>query len=258
METTETPKKTLVRSKAYPALNMENCIELTKKIHAHFANVYANREQIAAFLEISESHLVPQVSACSQYDLLELKHGEGYKASEAFIKIKNPLSEEEKKSALTHCLLNPPLYKELVQQYQNNLLPSVGGLATFLCRNGIAEKVSNKVASIFFDNLKYLNLISQDNKLMLIENTVIEVESVDKELKDTSISKESNILIQTGRDESKGKDYTPFKDISEEQLHIPVIFNKSGRKAVITVPADIDDSEWDKIARIANAQKINE
>jgi hypothetical protein len=235
------------RSSPYPSYDIEYCLNLVKRIYDNFGsgNYYAKREELAKTLGISEGHLQTQVSSATQYGLLELKSGEGYKPTKLFIAIIKPINESQKNESLIQAFKSPNIYTSIIDKFENEKLPTLMPLSNILLQHfSFSDVASEKAASIFIDNAKYLKLLTEDNVLKLTndfndtdknstdlidelrtENTgeIVKVETFEK---DDNIN--SNIKIET--------EFTPFN-----------ILLKGRKRAQLLIPNDIVSSDFDTI-----------
>ncbi len=175
------------RSNSYPAYPIQESIEFTTPIYNSFGDTIISREDIAEVHNRSVGNVVPKISACVQYNLLELKSGKGYRITPNFVSAYKPLDEEEKRSALLSCFKSPKLYGQLVEEFDGKKLPDEKGLPTILFRKyDIAENVSEKAANIFIENATFLRLLKEDNLFSTNPtDTVVEVEN--EELNETLV-----------------------------------------------------------------------
>jgi len=151
----ETEAKTKrIRSVAYPSFTIGDCIALTSQIYKFFGDsTYTSRAALSKRLTIRESNLQRQVSSCVQYGLLVVKPKEGYKPGEPFLKLYDPLPDENIGGVFISLFLKPELYKSIVERFNGKLLPQEEGLASILYRKQkVAEKVSSFVAKIFIES----------------------------------------------------------------------------------------------------------
>lgn len=257
-------KSAVQRSHAYPSFTIQDSVELVKKIYTQLGvSSYQTRETIAKVLNLSPDTLNKKLSTSVQYNLLDLKAREGYKATPLFIKLYKPLNEEERKEALLQALRSPKLYAALLEEYNNNIVPSVVGVSTNLYRNhNISDSASEKAAQVFIDNLKELNLLDQDNHLVLNDETepIEEVEQDNR--KPHMLTRAGTLGIETQKFYGGGGVFSqihPDKDHLngipyEEELPL-VISLKDGKKAKLIYPEGISNEDWDKIIRVIQAMK---
>jgi hypothetical protein len=244
----EAYKKPVVRSVAYPAFTLEYAIEFTKNIYLNFGTSgFNSRETIAAVLKKSAEYLKSPISTCVQYGLLDMKSKVGYKPSELFMSIYKQLDEEVLRSAMIECLKGPKLYSILIEKYKGNIVPSLTALSTNLFKNhDIAENTSEKAASVFLENLKFLDLISRDNTLIDLEKSteespvIMPLETLESPILQSNDRKNHNL-----DDNMKG-----FDTLSSFIVEVPLGEN---RKAKVLCPIDVNNRDWKKIIKVLNS-----
>lgn len=233
----------MARSSAYPSYTISYCLDFIKKVYLEYgSSSFATRKNLADVLGISEGAIQMRTSSAVQYGLLEKKSGEGYKPSELFLKIHKPLNEVEKYNAQMEVLKKPKLYSQLLDDLENHIIPSTNGLGTILFRKfNIVEKVSEKAAKVFIDNINYLNLKSEDNKLILDSVSNQSLETV--EINDTS-----EIEDETSKQFKYDKSYesTRISNTQTEyrELELPLTGKK---KSKLIIPIDINEKDLDII-----------
>ncbi len=183
----------------------------------------------------------------------------GYKPSELFLHIYKPIDDTERTEALIDCLVHPELYKKLLVQFQNSIVPSVSALSTILFRNhNIAEAASENAAQIFIDNLKFLNLLDDNNHLTL--DREIDIENVEKT--NNSIKEESKKLPIKLNDISNKKTdnhiVNKHQEFTKEQTEsYPIIIPlKNSRVGKLILPVDFNDEDLDKVEKFIEALRI--
>lgn len=266
-ETKTSMKQRSQRSNAYPSYTLQESIDLTKQIYSNYGgSMFVSREQVAKMLNLSASSVILKLSSCTQYDLLEMKSGEGYKPSIHFVKIHKPLNETEKTEALIHCFSSPKLYADLITEFKNEILPYPAGLATVLFRkHSISEPVSEKAATVFIENAKFLNLLNSENILRLdnatkatpiqnnIEDNVEEIDSENVTVESMTHNKEENKNVQITvsenieKDKRKGPSQNYINNLTGVlPFNIPL---KSRKTAQIIIPEDCTKEDFDTIIK---------
>jgi hypothetical protein len=251
------------RSHAYPSLTLLETVEFVRKIYTQLGvSSFQTRDTIAKVLNFSPDTLNKRLSTASQYELLDSKAKEGYKATPLFIKIYKPMNDTEKREALLQCLKNPKLYAALLEEYKNNIVPSVVGLSTNLYRNhNISESASEKAAQVFITNLTELGLLDEDNHLLLGEELPIQEEGVEERKAFSQVAPSTlvaprqfygggvSVPLQTHAD-------TDHVSGVQYQEDLPLVISlKEGKKAKLIYPEGITNDDWDKIIRIIQAMK---
>src|SRR5205807_2030093 len=154
---------------------------------------------------------------------------------------KKPLPEENVNDAILECLLNPPLYKKIINEFREKQLPSEKGLANLLDRNyGIKGNAANVAARIFIKNLQGLSLIAPGNILKLdsyipyVEEKS-EVSNTTEE--DPELENVETVMQLPVRAENKQE--KPGKRIRE----IPVYLQGEEREAKLVLPMDFTEDD---------------
>jgi hypothetical protein len=244
------PKKPTGRSVAYPAFTINSSREFTQTIYSHFgANSFNTRETIAKILKKSPEVLKAPISACVQYGLLEMRSSIGYKPTSRFMDLYKQDDNEVYRSAMISCLKEPELYAVLLDAYKGDIVPTLPVLANSLFkRHKILENVSEKVATIFLQNLEDLNLIAPDRKLLDPEQQNDLLISNESETQIASESKQQSIPTYENKVESP--DITPITEPGLFIIEVPLINN---RKAKILCPMDYTTKDLKKIMKVLDA-----
>ena len=247
----KTPK---IRSVAYPSYSISSCIELTSLIDAEFTDiVYSLREDISKNLGLSGGALLMRLSSCVQYGLLELKSKEGYKPTPLYKKISKPLPSENVNDFLKECLLNPELYKKLINEFSNRQLPSTNGLANILDRNyAVKGNASTLAAKIFLNNLFALDLVDVDNTLNMDGQLIHTKDVVQEVVPEVYDDTQKKVLLLTDSESAKiNEKTTTVRQVLSTEIEIP-IFLRGGRGARLIVPADFSDEDMQRVAKVVN------
>jgi len=247
------------RSSPYPSYSLEYCLELVTKIYINFGagSFYANREQIAKVLGISAAHLQTQVSSATQYGLLELKQGEGYKPSNLFRSIHKPLDEMSRLNAIKEAFKSPSLYAALITSFQNEIVPIASLPNILLHRHNISDTASDKAATIFIENARSLGFLTDNNTLSI--NGAVETYEQYEEVNDEAFGKDHRLAapvqtIETGTlQKTEQKQLVDFPTPNGSiPFNIPL---KGGRTAQIIVPSDVKSTDFDFIINFINLMK---
>ena len=233
----------MARSSAYPSYTISYCLDFIKKVYQEYgSSSFATRKNLADVLGISEGAIQMRTSSAVQYGLLEMKSGEGYKPSQLFLKIHKPLNEEEKHLANLEALKSPKLYSQLIADLENHLIPSTNALGNILFRKfNIAEKVSQKAAKVFIDNINYLNLKNEDNKLKLDASSDQSTETVEAE---DILKNENEVPKQSTYENSNEKSRAGNIQTEYRELELPLTGKK---KSKLIIPIDINEKDLDII-----------
>lgn len=250
------------RSASYPSYSIEYCLELTTKIYTNFGsgNYFAKREEIAKVLGISAAHVQTQVSSATQYGLLELKSGDGYKPSSLFRTIYKPVNEIIKREALIQVFKSPELYKSLIATYENETVPAILPLTNSLIHHhNISDTAASKAASLFIENARHFGFLNNNNELLfgdtpqVIENEVYEEE---EEEQAQPVNKLPSTVPTTRHTEKPYQENNQYFDLQSPTNSIP--FNiplKGKRTAQIIVPSDVRPADFDFIVNFINLMR---
>lgn len=179
------------RSIAYPSYTLDSSIKFVSQIHNEFTSLtFTPPDSISKALGLSGGAFLQKLSTATQYGLLQLKKGEGYKSTELFDKITKPIPSEDVGQSILECLQHPELYKKLLEDFKNKQLPSENGLANMLDRlYGVKGNGAVVAAKVFFNNISYAKLVNDNNVLVLsnyISYVDISSENPDKVNDDSS------------------------------------------------------------------------
>lgn len=234
-------KSPRVRSVAYPSLSLFECIDLTSQIYKIFGSAtYTSRDVIAKQLGVSESHLQTQISSCVQFGLLELKSKEGYRPTDLYIIVRNPLPDESVSDAYVQLINNPPLYKAIIEQFNKDQLPQEAGLATILFRkHKVAEKVSLFAARVFIQSIIQCNFLDQENWIL----DIVEPRRANDFVEVIEDKKKDQIIYLPTKAES-------VKKIEEADTEPIEILLDNGRKATVLMPKDYTKRDLERVVKI--------
>lgn len=193
------------RSSAYPSYSISYCLNLCETIYKTYGTSHrASREELANTLNLSVGSIVMKISSCTQYGLLDMKSKEGYKVSDLFVRYFRPIDEKQSFEAKIEAFKNPTLYHSLIDSFSGGILPPVKPLSNILLqKHSISESACESAASIFIENARELNLLSDDNEfnvdVAFANNTEIEeveIESFETEQYSKNQNNNSDLITQ--------------------------------------------------------------
>ncbi len=241
MDETEA-KKPRERSKEYPLYDIPFCVDLTESINSKLGNRYSSIAQLSKTFGKSETYIASQLSASKQYNLLDLKKGEGYKPTDTFFKVTRGRTTEDKRDALINCIKSPAIYGDFIAKYDGQELPS-DLPSIFYWDYKITEAAKDNAAKIFLDNLNYLSLISSDGKLIVSKEPikVAEPETPDNGTGDPKVIPPATppFIPQGGLN----------NDSDKKKADIKI---KNGRFVSLEFPKDLSDDDIDRIINTLN------
>ncbi|MBC7867403.1 MAG: hypothetical protein H7X88_07705 [Gloeobacteraceae cyanobacterium ES-bin-316] len=249
-----------IRSVSYPSFALDFCVKMSTKIQNEFTSVnYIPAADISKALNVRGGTFLTQLSSCTQYGLLELKKGEGYKPTALLAKILKPLPSENVEDFLVECLFLPEIYKKLFSEYQDKQLPSEKGLVNILDRlYGVKGNAATTAARIFFKNITVAKLVSPENELKIgtyIPYTLVEKENEGMEPGSSSNSKEGvyDPNLNSGLPYLIAPTAQQLTVDPLTQKEIPIFLKGENRMATVILPHDFSDEDLNKIVRILSA-----
>lgn len=158
------------RSRAYPALCLEEARRLAREILARLGEGAFSREVLGETLGYSNAHGGPgarKIAALAQYGLLRRKAGL-YSPTALARNIVTSNCE----SALRQAVHRPPLFAALLERYapQGRVPAQLDGV---LWRDyGITRKASRQAAETFLRSARYAGLMAQNGELVPVASEV--------------------------------------------------------------------------------------
>lgn len=167
------PPKVEEGNAPYPYYTIDELLTRIKQIATRYgiAGQPAPRKEVCVLLGKAEPTLVYFFGSSFQYKLLENTSAKGVIVTDLFEKIDAPVfGEEGKKNAMLEAFINVPIYKRLVDSYNNKVLPDEEGLANLLKTKeyGVNSNSSARASKVFYANGKLLDIIDANNRLRYI------------------------------------------------------------------------------------------
>lgn len=220
------------RSTLYPAITVDECFEKIELIDKIEGKLYPDNS-IAQAIGMSEktNFFRSTMSALRQYGLIIKSQGD-YKLTERSYEYLHKSKDEQKKDIKLQAFLNAPLYKKLVEKYENQVLPPTDELAEVLLGQefGLTNKTKDLAAEIFLKSLEQLNLLENEVLVTnLSENKTKTSSKGERKLIRKKIKKEQ-------QDAKKSEGYYNFE--------IPTL---SGENALIKIPQNVSEKDLEFI-----------
>lgn len=214
----------------YPFYVIEDTLPRTKLIAEHFGidSPPAKRKDVCTLLGKAEPTLMPFFGTAFQYGTLESIPAKGIVVKELYQDI-----AEGKKTALLEAFANPPLYRRLIQEYNNKILPNEAGLAKLLSTKeyGINSNSATRAAKIFFENGKSLDVIDSNNRLRYIIPNNLSNSKTEDIVEEAEVTKPKKSANNHSRSESD----------DETMFELPIDLGTS--TAYLKYPRTINSSE---------------
>ena len=154
--TTQQPKP--IRSPSYPNMPLQEAVEAVAKIEAKYRSSVVDRADGAKLLGYSSlsgpSNMA--LAALAAYGLIE-RAGKGeMRVTERAKSILHPENDAEKKAALRAAALEPQLYRDLTERYQDVPIPPEDGVITYLNRQGFNPSAVRSAARAFLQTMQFV------------------------------------------------------------------------------------------------------
>lgn len=154
-----TSKKLINRSSAYPAISLDEAIELAGTLRRQLGKGPYDRGSAAKAIGYSgvNGASAKKIAALSHFGLLT-RSGNTYSQSVLADSILLSTSEQEKRNSIAQASKTPKLYKSLIEKYNGLGLPVL--LENIIVREyKISEKVANQVAKDFKKSIEFSGLL---------------------------------------------------------------------------------------------------
>ncbi|MDD5772981.1 MAG: hypothetical protein PHX78_05890 [bacterium] len=228
------------RSRSYPRINLEECIQSIIKIKQAIGKGEHDKVTFAKALGYKDicGIFLSKISALIQFGLLVKKKVNYYSIADSALKITDPLSDNEKNVELLEAFKRPNIYFELLNEFeQGTILPK--NIETILHRKyNITESAAKTAAQIFKESGVYAKAFNEEGKILISLNDDSEVNSLEK-------TEESNLV-----------GITDNKEILTDKLENEIIkgqhqhsFPLSEGMALIKLPGKISKKDIQKIRK---------
>ena len=260
-----------------PTETIRSCFELTDEIVKHKGTATpVNRVEVSVITGKALGTLIMKLSSCVQFGILNSKFGKGYQPSSLYDQYVNPIYEEDKKKVLLRILIQPDLYKRLIDEFNGKILPSEPGLVNHL--KGIYKLNANsaiRAAKIFLENLRFVGVLDNSNRLRYItpieglteENNNVITESVSPSTQNTVERNTTHNLISSNSEHKADSQLLkfdiPLSGNKTASFSYPKMLLKKDMKIIVRAlnfiaSSTITDSDDIEIKLIEETKKENE
>ena len=167
-ESTTTPHKAKrERSTRYPGVPLAESVELCKFIESRGLDGLTAGDVAMAlgYKNIKTNTFSARLSAARQFGLLVLKD-EGYSLTTLAKSILHPVDPDEVPRFYRQALLEPPLYKDLAEQFVDKRVPEANILGNVLYHNyQIISSAKQSAAEAFLDSARFAGAMGEDHFL---------------------------------------------------------------------------------------------
>ena len=225
----------------FPVRPMNGLIPFIGNVYKKYgASDYHSIEIIADANDLSVNSIKSLVSTGQQYSFLIKSHGTGYKITDQFAKIFHPQDDSERMQAAVECIKNVPFYKQLIKDYEGQVVPSIEGLVNVFVRKYEMKVNRAKIAAeVFTQNLRDYELINSRNILILKLKSVT-VPPINTEPLNEVHSTGNKLPSIINNEEEDG------------MIKIPIRL-KGKRMAYLSFPDEYDDQDLLRILRVIKA-----
>lgn len=230
-------KKTREKSVRYPHYGLKECIEYLSLVHEIGGKKEAPIEAILSKLKITspDTKRYRYLTSSSEIFGLIKKTDMGIKPTEmGTLILYPPLGEEQRKKLLIEAFKSPLLYQNILEKYNQTILPNFEILKNIFYNLGIAKIVLDLAVKAFIESPQYVNARDSNNRL-----------NVEDFERDTDTAQSSS--PQPG----------PRPPITAgEKSHDVIGFDKieittvSGKKASIILPSDSVKEDIEKLIKL--------
>ncbi len=235
----------------FPHFTIDDVMPRMREIANHYGvgGQTATRKEMAIVLKKAENTLVYFFISAIQYGLL-VPVGKGLQVSRLYERIETPIyGDTDRKAAKVEAFNNSPLYKKLIENFNNRILPNEEGLSNALKTKdyGVNSVTCGKAAKVFYENGRAIGIIDGNNRLGFIQP---------KPSNGVPAINNTPPTEQNNNGESSNKD----QNDDESLVRIVVPFGKSGdsKKAFVLLPKDYTNKDLNKIGKFLEALKDEE
>jgi len=159
-----------IRSPNYPQLELQEAVDLVRKIFDDAGQNFAPRNVVAEILGYSSVNgsSEKKVSAIKAYGLLDRNAERELRVSDLAVKILHPENEQEEAAALREAALTPNLFQEINEKWPDKL-PSDANLRSYLIRRGFNQNAVEQVNKVFRSAMSVANLETEAHASLELE-----------------------------------------------------------------------------------------
>lgn len=147
-----------IRSPAYPSMSLEDAVAAVEKIEAQYRGSPVDREDGAKLLGYSggTGPANKALAALASYGLVE-RAGKGMmRVTSRARSIIHPDSDADRDRELVQAALEPKLFKELRERFEDIDVPPMDGVVTYLNREGFNPTAVGPAAKAFINTMQFI------------------------------------------------------------------------------------------------------
>lgn len=234
-------KGTKERSALYPAIALDECIEFIGIINKLGGKKVA-LSSVAEAVGVSTTtySFKAKVSSSKQFGLIKTAGG-AVELSDAAKRLLYPTDDVSEKKLLVQCLVSAPLYRKLLERYNDQAVPTEEKLSNILLQEySITRSAKDIAAKRFIASVEYAGVL-QNGVLVLNGSDPDGDEPSAENPKKTGMKHSEDIESEVDRSEAK----QPQSQMPEGyHFAIPTL---SGATAQVTIPKEITEKDLDYI-----------
>ena len=237
----ENAKGTKERSALYPAIALDECIEFIELINKLGGRKVA-LTSIAEVIGVSTTtySFKAKISSSKQFGLIKSAGG-AVELSDTAKRILYPTDDVTTKELLLQCLMAAPLYRKLIERYNDQAVPTEERLGNILLQEySITRAAKDVAAKRFLTSVEYAGVL---------QNGVLILGAADDETdgeRQDAVLKEQNVSTMDNGKEKLQVGTTQARALQSEGYHftIPTL---SGAAAQVLLPKEITAKDLDYI-----------
>jgi hypothetical protein len=145
------------RSPNYPAIPIDQAIDLVGKLHSKSRTNVIDRESAAKDMGYSglTGRSLKILGALGQYDLVKASGKGNLRVTPVAVDILHGITENDRKTALRHAGTAPKLFKSIVDRFTDGI-PSENVIRSFLIQQGYADVAISPAIKSFIETNRFL------------------------------------------------------------------------------------------------------
>ncbi|MEE9431997.1 MAG: hypothetical protein V3V16_13195 [Melioribacteraceae bacterium] len=152
----------------YPRSSFKNALEIAETVHSLGGKCDA--ETCASKLgKKTSGAFSKKIGASVKHNLITTNKGI-LETTELFRSINTAYNDDEKKTFLTQSFFEIPTYKSIYERFRGNELPIIILDKLLIREYQVQESSASAISKYFVEGLKFMNLLSADNKIIKLEN----------------------------------------------------------------------------------------
>lgn len=224
------------RSPLYPVFSINEIIDFVKEI-VKIGGKRVSVSTIASVLgtSVKTNSFKSKISTAKQFGLIRGSSG-AVETTELAKRIVYSINEQDTKQAVLESFLSAPLYRKIVERYENQALPSPDKLGNILLLEyNLTKSAKDIAAAKFIESAEQIGILK--NGIVLLESDEGNVDSLE-EVTPTRDAHESEAITEAKADVLLPTDQPGYC------FTIPTL---SGSVAKVVIPQDVTEKDLDFI-----------